>query len=223
MKKIDVAQTIAMVHGLMDQKGFWPVPKTSRNAGEALMLAIGELGEGQEAHRTGIFCKDSDLISAFKNDLVEYGYDLENIVFETDNEKANYKNIFSLHIKDTLEDEIADTYYRLADFIGGFELDLSFVVQHRDNAIATYKEGFKQGVIPEEFNVGATFLTICHVISSAGAAYVRKDQQRMTELLGFSLGQLEVFAERWGMDLEWHIKHKHLCNAGRGYKYGKRY
>lgn len=41
----------AVVHKDNVAKGFWPEDKTSRNVGEALMLAVSELAEGMEAHR----------------------------------------------------------------------------------------------------------------------------------------------------------------------------
>ena len=39
------------IHNDNVAKGFWPEDKSTRNVGEALMLAVSELSEGLEAHR----------------------------------------------------------------------------------------------------------------------------------------------------------------------------
>lgn len=52
---IDLAQYInhlaEFIHHENVAKGFWPVNKTERNVGEALMLVVSELSEALEAHR----------------------------------------------------------------------------------------------------------------------------------------------------------------------------
>ena len=81
-------------------KGFW---ENERNVGEMLMLVVSELGEAMEAHRKNQFANwDSYQKEAPQDD----------------------KKAFENHIKDTFEDEIADTVIRLLDLAGGLNIDL---------------------------------------------------------------------------------------------------
>ena len=84
-------------------KGFWD---NERNVGELLMLVTSELGEAMEAHRKGRF---AEFEKAETN--VRLGGEWD----------ANFK----AHIKDTFEDEIADTMIRLFDLCGGFNIDIA--------------------------------------------------------------------------------------------------
>lgn len=95
--------------------GFWPDGK--RNTGEALMLAVSELGEAMEAHRRGaranlaaydLNAKDEPVDAPFHEDPVE----------------VSNKHLFEYYVKDTLEDELADAVIRIADLCGGLGIDL---------------------------------------------------------------------------------------------------
>ena len=79
------------------EKGFWD---NERNVGEMLMLVVSELGEAMEAHRKARFCSK---LTRLEN--------LRPSEFET-------------LIKDTFEDEIADTVIRLLDLSAGLGIDL---------------------------------------------------------------------------------------------------
>ena len=76
-------------------KGFWD---KERNVGEMLMLVTSELGEAMEAHRKGRFAN----LEAYE----EFSEDFEDA------------------IKDTFEDEIADSVIRLLDMCGGLGIDI---------------------------------------------------------------------------------------------------
>lgn len=82
-------------------KGFWD---KERNVGEMLMLVVSELGEAMEAHRKNRF-------ATWKN------VDTETMMgFEAD-------------VKDTFEDEIADSIIRLLDMCGGLKIDIDRHIQ----------------------------------------------------------------------------------------------
>lgn len=55
----------------------------------------------------------------------------------------NFKEAFELHIKDTVEDEIADTQIRELDLAGNQDIDLDFHVKQklRYNSLRPYKHG----------------------------------------------------------------------------------
>ena len=77
------------------EKGFWD---NERNVGEMLMLVTSELGEAMEAHRKGRFAN----IEAYEE----------------------FSENFEDAIKDTFEDEIADSVIRLLDMCGGLGIDI---------------------------------------------------------------------------------------------------
>jgi len=83
------------------EKGFWD---NERNVGELLMLVTSELGEAMEAHRKGKFTKNED--------------------WELYQKKYNSNEVFKLKIKDTFEDEIADSIIRLLDMCGGLGINI---------------------------------------------------------------------------------------------------
>lgn len=96
------------------EKGFWDnQSRDIKNKDEValkLMLIVSELGEAMEAHRKNKFAN----IEAYKKG-----------VWDT------FKQGFELNVKDTLEDEIADTIIRLFDMAGGLNIDLNFHIENK--------------------------------------------------------------------------------------------
>lgn len=93
------------------KKGFWD---KERNVGEMLMLVTSELGEAMEAHRKGKFTKDL----------------AKDILNEGDDPMSHEGDIlFKNQVKDTFEDEIADSIIRLFDMAGGLKIDLDFHIK----------------------------------------------------------------------------------------------
>ncbi len=98
------------------EKGFW---KDDRQIGTLLMLIVSELSEALEAHRKN---KSSTDISLIEN-------------------SESFKEEFELHIKDTIEDEIADTFIRLFDFCGYLNIDIDkhIKLKRQYNKLRPYK------------------------------------------------------------------------------------
>lgn len=94
------------------EKGFWD---KERNVGEMLMLVTSELGEAMEAHRKGRF---ADRPIADQNGIFDM------------NKKGHIK-YFENTVKDTFEDEIADSIIRLFDMAGGLNIDLDFHIKNK--------------------------------------------------------------------------------------------
>lgn len=90
-------------------KGFWD---NERNVGELLMLVTSELGEAMEAHRKNKFAKPIQI-----DNLIEGGYTWED-------SPIAFASHFQDEIKDTFEDEIADSVIRLLDLSAGLGIDL---------------------------------------------------------------------------------------------------
>lgn len=84
-------------------KGFWD---EERNVGEMLMLVVSELGEAMEALRK------------------EKRAELVNFLQVTRIDSDLFEVSFKQHMKDTFEDEIADSIIRLLDLCGGLGIDI---------------------------------------------------------------------------------------------------
>lgn len=90
-------------------KGFWD---KDRNVGEMLMLVTSELGEAMEAHRKGKFSNTKNL-----DRLINDGY-------SWDDSPITFSSYFTEDVKDTFEDEIADSIIRLLDLSAGLGIDI---------------------------------------------------------------------------------------------------
>ncbi len=85
-------------------KGFWD---KERNLGEMLMLVVTELAEGMECARKNNFCRE-----------------VVNTEHFAKMDEETFKSDFKESVKDTFEDEIADTMIRLFDLCGGLGIDI---------------------------------------------------------------------------------------------------
>lgn len=111
-------------HEKAKAKGFWDEP---RETGTLLMLMVSELSEALEADRKN---KHADL-SAF-----DYR--------KEDREcPEHFQQDFQELIKDSFEDEIADVFIRLLDFIGQRNIDIERHIELKMeyNLTRAYKHG----------------------------------------------------------------------------------
>ena len=97
------------------------------NLGQTLCLIHSEISEALEAIR--------------KNRYANLSY------FEIDDKKfsdiVSFESNFKTHIKDTFEDEIADTFTRLMDLVGALDIDIDrhIELKRRYNSLREYKHG----------------------------------------------------------------------------------
>lgn len=89
-------------------KGFWD---QERNIGEALMLVVTELAEALETHRAAGSIKPVD--EMVKQAMLEMHDD-------------EFKEHFALMVKDSFQDEMADTIIRVLDLCGGLDIDIEW-------------------------------------------------------------------------------------------------
>lgn len=174
---------IEVCHKAAKDKGFWDEP---RNQDEAFALILSELFEAFEAHRKGRFA-----------DLRMF----ENLTFE--NKQMSTKVLFEKHIKDSFEDEIADTFVRLFDYCAGFGVTLG------------YREfGIIEAVTD---NFGQTVLNIVFMVS----------KERFTHAEVWSVSMLYylllLIVEKYNIDILAHIELKLKYNSLMAYKHGKKY
>lgn len=97
-----------VIHEANKEKGLWDKPI---NVGEMLMLVTSELGEAMDAHQKGNFADRAAYISEARFD--------------------NFKENFELNIKNSFEDEIADSIIRLLDMAGGLGINIDFHVHEK--------------------------------------------------------------------------------------------
>ena len=116
---MEIKETMQAIHQINLEKGFWE-DKATRNVGEVLMLCVSELAEALEAHRKNR-----------KADLPAYHNAIAALSPQEKLEAKAINTLFKNHIKDSFEDEIADTVIRLFDMSEAFGIDLEWHVQQK--------------------------------------------------------------------------------------------
>jgi len=106
---------------------------SKENVGQTLMLVVSELSEALEAHR-----KDRNANLHFFE--IDMNFNSDIIPF-----KERLKRSFEVNIKDTFEDEIADSFIRLFDLCGALNIDIDYHIKLKAeyNSLREYKHGKK--------------------------------------------------------------------------------
>lgn len=108
--EITLKEAITQSHKQAKDKGFWD---KKRNVGEALMLIVSELGEAIDADQKGRHYANVN----------KRNTNLQVMLNHISDEHFNTK--FKQNVKDTFEDELADTAIRLFDLAEGLNIDLT--------------------------------------------------------------------------------------------------
>ena len=181
-------------------KGFWD---EKRSQLELLVLVQSELFEAFEAVR-----KDKVHVDELQI--------LNNLTKNVDKKfpklnADNFKQRFVENVKDTLQDEIADTIIRLLDFAGSRDMKL-YDPRQDEKTPVDYKDakvGFRQ----------ITFI-VANMSNAIGALYDRHiGYVETTDLIFY----LVAFAEHNEIDIWLHIELKLFYNSLRAYKHGKKF
>ena len=101
------------IHQNAVDKGFWD---TNHNIGEKLMLVVTELAEALEADR------------GRGNTLNREEFEA---IIAAQPTEENFKSAFETYVKDTFEDEIADTIIRLLDLCGFKGIDIQWHIEQK--------------------------------------------------------------------------------------------
>lgn len=112
-----------------------------------------------------------------------------------------FKENFEVHIKNTLEDELADVVIRCLDLAGANNIDLPF------------------GTPPAIKNQGNTFTEKVWYISGV----LTDHTVTLTTKLNTTIRHCFQLSREYGIDLLWHIEKKMMYNTLRSKKHGKRY
>lgn len=166
-----------------------------RNIGELLMLIITELSEAVEAHRKNKFA-DFDNIEMLHDDIGVYKIDSICISY------------FEESIKDTFEDELANTFIRLFDLCGYIKFDLSQFKKH-------------------EHTITFNSDNICDMIYRLTSLVSRIHNFEGKQLRHFFIlhffAHLLYFCNQQNIDIKKHIELKMAYNKTRPHKHGKEY
>ena len=136
------------------------------------------------------------------------------VLFNDDLSKMSFKDSFEAHIKDSVEDEIADIVIRLLDFAGmkGYTLSISGL------------SILPSIVVIIEFEKNGLPGTLIQLIGSLNSSL---DQHSTEKTIGFIIGVLnDCFDEMTGgsdCDLWWFVKQKMRYNELRPKLNGKKY
>jgi|WetSurSiteA1Bulk_404760.scaffolds.fasta_scaffold03932_2 hypothetical protein len=123
-------------HERAKAKGFWD---EQREIGTLLMLMVSELSEALEADRKGQYAKIDDPQFIIDGKTIREDLDLAT----KENDMVKFEDIFRTQVKDTFEDEMADVFIRLFDFIGQRNIDIEKHVEFKMlyNQLRAYKHG----------------------------------------------------------------------------------
>ena len=151
-----------------------------------LCLVISELMEAVQADRKG---KMADMEAYNKYDgCIDF---IEN---------------FERHVKDTVEDELADVCIRLLDLAGLRNIDIKI-----DNYCCPIS---KENTFTKNVYYIAKYLTL---------TYFEGSYLSLKDNINFAFSQVFALAEILGIDLLWHIEAKMKYNETREYKHGRKY
>lgn len=180
------------VHANAVAKGFWDEPHSDNHY---FMLVITELSEAVEAHRKGRIASIPEGLEDFPD-------------------KAFIPS-FEAHVKDTVEDELADTQIRLLDIYGSIIENDVETPEITEQVKENYSFARDFVGVSEEFTEWA--FTLAHDLSDNPIAY--------TTLLKVYNGicTLLCMSEHFGIDLERHVRLKMRYNATRPRLHGKKY
>lgn len=141
----------------------------------------------------------SELMEAVEADRKGYRADWE--AFEKYEGRISFTENFERHIKDTVEDELADACIRIFDLAGYKNIDLEL-------------ESERTPVIDLKGTFTEKIYNIVHVLVGC---------EPLNRCLTLTLMRIFLLAEAMGIDIEHHIQLKMEYNASRSYKHGKKY
>lgn len=202
MQTINRQALAERIHANAVAKGFWPTNEdgTYKYSPEhCSMLVITELSEAIEADRKGRKADpkryDSLLTHAHKLQG-GIGAIYKELKAKSDEAKRPLWEIAFDCIKDSVEDELADAYIRLLDFLAGYKC----TILNRYGTGVSYRE--------EDTFTEFTHRTVGWIVRGYH---------------GFALDNLDDYCQHHGIDLLWHIEEKMRYNESRPAKHGKEY
>ena len=177
---MDYNELSQKAHANAVEHGFWD-ERFSRE--HYLMLIMTEIGEIVEADRKGIRA-DYDAFTKY-------------------DERISFDENFERHIKDTVEDELADVAIRLFDLAGALGLD--FEKMKPCNYYRSY----------DKFAFTENAFALCKGLTRESIGIEKR--------ILFALDYVNNWAESIYISLSWHVEQKMKYNASRPVRHGKAY
>lgn len=153
-----------------------------------LVLVISELMEALEAYRKGNCLYENE----------DKYMDVQSKINDCYN-NSEFKECFEEYIKDTFEDELADTVIRLLDTAGSNNINID---------LYPVKSSIYKNKIPEYFY---------EVIKNMMYSY------SWGQIINYTIKYILDLCKILAIDIAWHIKFKMNYNRLREYKHGKRF
>lgn len=178
-------------------KGFW---KENLSVEHALALVFTEICEAIEADRKEKYARKNLLshINEIPDVSISSHKDIEFL-----SEMSISLAIFEDNIKDTVEDEFADTMIRLFDLAGHLQIDFSRLTECR------YYRAFSRFSFTEN--------------AYALIKGLSKEHINIEKRILFALSYLKNWSEELGIDLSFHVTEKMKYNQSREAMHGKKY
>jgi NTP pyrophosphatase (non-canonical NTP hydrolase) len=193
----NINELAAQIHQNNVEKGFWD---EERLMYKVFMLIVSELSEALEAHRKGRRSEAENIESL--RSFIATGMSYNN---------EGFKNCFEEWVKDTLEDELADSVIRILDYAGSKKMNLP---NNTNEATIGAMSKFAM-------SVPAWLFSITKLICEASDRTLYVAQQAP---LHFALCRLFQIAENQEIDLPKHVEWKVAYNKHhRPHKHGKKY
>lgn len=189
MEREKVLSFIGRAYATACSHGFHDV---DRSDAHFMMLVISEIGEMVEADRKNLRAS----VNGFK--------------FSS----KDFRSAFEEHVKDTLEDELADVCIRIFDFCGYRRLEPVM----SSKGLIEMDDNFEY--IFGTMSICEQCYALCNLVTDVTRFASPDEKQRA---LGCILSFAVSFARRHGIDLEWHIEHKMRYNENRATRHGKGY
>lgn len=200
---MNIYELAQRTNAISTEKGFWEV----QNIPEKLMLIITELSEAVDAHRKNKVFNNIDQPIRFQvMDVLDGKVQSESLTFDT------FPAYFTYHIKNTLEDELADAFIRI--------LDLAWVLGIEE-FIKWYEASAKHIEGPSE-NFAENMLIITGYISRVYENLGLSKSSVISDL-AIAADLIDSISKGMKFDLHWHVRTKMKYNSMRPKMHGKAY
>jgi hypothetical protein len=211
MNNMNIKKYAQQIHETASEKGFWDKP---RDLGSLLMLTITELSEAVEAHRKGRYAD----VTYYNDRLRIVNESLNNTISverQLEHMKQTKIKAFESCIKDTFEDEIADSVIRLLDLMEGFGMEIKDNVPGLDSL---------KGEVQNAPTIAATIMKFVNYISEADDMNTKSTDFSLTEgWVNVALHLMIWWCVDRDINLEFHMQEKMWYNSTRERLHGKKY
>jgi NTP pyrophosphatase (non-canonical NTP hydrolase) len=207
---MNIQEIAKNAHEINKINGFWD---TERNFNQLIMLVITEISEAVESHRKGKYA-DANYFLERISVVEESLNDALPVIQQAEHLRSVEIKAFENEIKDTFEDEIADTMIRVLDLMQGFDIEIRTSV----GELMSFKS-----YVGNCETIAGCLLAFTTILCDAGRQWDSGDESRVSDTLNIFVHLLVWWCEQKDLDLEFHILKKVWYNSTREKLHGKIY